>query len=69
MTRTLFKSLCFLNVFFLVSTVSAEKVSTESVALNLLNWDEYISDSVLEKFKAETGISVNVVHYERRQPG
>ena len=64
MTRTAFKSLCFLNVFFLVSTVRAEQASTDAVVLNLLNWDEYIADSVLEKFKAKTGISVNVVHYE-----
>lgn len=63
MTRTVFKSLCFLNVFFLVSTVNAEQ-STQPVSLNLLNWDEYISDSVLEKFKEDTGINVNVIHYE-----
>ena len=58
MARAAFKSICFLSIFFLVS-----KVNAEAVTLNLLNWDEYISTTVLEKFKTETGISINVIHY------
>lgn len=52
------KNLCFICIFSLFAS------SLQADELVLLNWDEYISEAVLEQFKQASGHTVKVVHFD-----
>ncbi len=54
-----FVTLCFIFVLY-----SLAATSVRSDELVVLNWEEYLSPSVITKFKAETGVQVKVVTYD-----